>query len=268
MPIPSQKDIEIKLLHLIYYMGGQVRPRDTYDRLADYFRLTEKDRQEVLPSGPKKFENSVQWARNSLCCQGLLNRSIHGIWKITEKGRNKLLQLGLIDKPFPGTESLENYRSVSTSIKSAKPESNDKEIIELIIQEIIPEDPKKFPDDFLDDSCTDFYEVDLPGTQLHFAPLSQTIITSPKGYFRYPAKNPSEAKYILYAHSVGSKKIKIPKNNLTLFKAVKAYEKYCDEMTRMAFELFLDFTNDEHKAEFLTKEVEKLLDLRAKKNQL
>lgn len=85
-----------------------------------------------------------------------------------------------------------------------------------------------------------------------------------KEYFRYQAKNPPEAKYILYAHNLGSKKIKIPKDNLILFKTVKSYEKYCDELTRKAFELFLEFTYDETKSEQLTKEIADQLGLRSK----
>jgi hypothetical protein len=268
MPIPSRKDIQIPLLHLIHDMGGEVRRRDVFDTLADYFGLTKEEREEIYPSGfHKKFNFRVQMARKRLCSRGFLDDSIRGLWKITEKGRKELSRLGLIDKPFPGAASLQG-QGVLTSIKAAKePKLDEEEILQRVLEEIAPDGPKKFPDDFLNDNCNDFYEVELPGTQLQLAPLSQTVITSPRGYFRYQAMNPSEAKYILYAHNVGSKKIKIPRDNLVLFKTVKAYEKYCGEMTRRAFELFLEFTNDEDKAEFLTKEVEKKLDLRAKRNE-
>jgi len=40
-----------------------------------------------------------------------------------------------------------------------------------------------------------------------------------------------------------------------------------DELARRAFEFFLEFTHDEDKSEFLTREVEKKLDLRAKRNE-
>ncbi len=260
MSIPSQKEIQIPLLHLIYSRGGQVNPGDACAILADYFRLTEKERAELLPSGlDKKFNNRVHWARNSLCYQGLLDRTIRGLWKITEKGRQELSRVGLIDKPFPISASSQVQTVPASTLKS-----DDDEIIHLILEEIAPDGAKKFPDDFLDDECTDFCELELPGMQLQLAPLSQTTITSPKGYFRYQAKNPPEAKYILYAHNVGSKKVRIPRDNLVLFKAVKAYEKYCDEMTRRAFELFLKITHNEDKSEELTKEIARRLNLRVK----
>lgn len=266
MPIPSEKDIQIPLLRLIHDMGGQVKPGDACDRLADYFGLFERERQEMQPSGiDRKFDNRVAWARNSLCSQDFMDRSIHGIWKITEKGRKELARLGLIDKPFLKATSFQG-QNVITSTKGAKEvKSDDEDIIELVLEEIAPDGPKQFPDDFLDNTnCTDFYEVDLPGTQLHLAPLSQTIITSPKGYFRYQAKNPPEAKYILYAYHVGFKKIKIPSDNLTLFKTVKTYEKYCDKITQKAFELFLEFTHNETKSEELSAEILRRLGLKSK----
>lgn len=263
MPIPSQKDIQIPLLHLIQSMGGQVRPGDVHDILADYFGLTERERQEMLPSGISgRFDNWVHWARYSLCSRGLLDKSTHGIWKITEKGRKELSRLGLIDKPFPGIKSLQG-QSIKTSTKGSKErESDDEEILQFVLDEVAPNGPKQFPEDFLDSNCSDFYEVELPGMQLHLAPLSQTTITSPREYFRYQAKNPPEAKYILYAHKVGLKKVKIPTDNLTLFKVVKAYEKYCDEQTCRAFQLFLESTHDEAKAEELTREVARRLGLK------
>jgi hypothetical protein len=266
MSIPSQKEIIVPLLHLIHSLGGEAKPPLVYDILAKYFALTEKERQQLQPSGVNiMFENRVAWVRNMLCDQGFLDRSIRGIWKITEKGRRELSRLGLIDKPFPNSKSYQD-QSITTTTKGIKElKSDDEEILDLILDEIAPDGPKRFPDDFLDNNCSDFYELDLPGIQLRLAPLSETIITSPKGYFRYQAKNPPEAKYILYAHKVGSKKVKIPKDNLTLFKAVKAYEKYCYDVMKESFELFIEFTNDEEKAESLTDIIANRLDLRAKR---
>lgn len=266
MPIPSEKDIQIPLLHLIHATGGEVKPSDVYDKIADYFRLTEEERQEMQPSGAnRKFDNRVAWARFIFCQKGFIDRTLRGVWKITEKGKKELSRLGLLDKPFPIATSLQGQGGLTSTKGAEGPESDDEEILKLILEEIAPEGRKQFPDDFLDNkNCTDFYEVPLPGTQLQLAPLSKTIITSPKGYFRYMAKNPPAAKYILYAHVIGVKKVKISRDNLALFKTVKTYEKYCDELQRRAFELFLEFTNDEDKSEKLTREVTARLQLKGK----
>jgi hypothetical protein len=74
----------------------------------------------------------------------------------------------------------------------------------LIIDEIAPSGPKKFPNDFLSKEQTnDYFEVELPGTLLHIDPLFKSIITSSRQYFKYQARNPAEAKYIVYSHRIG-----------------------------------------------------------------
>ena len=262
MPIPSIREIQLPLLHLIHSMGGEAKPRDVYDKLGDYFGLSEKERQELLPCGNRKFDTRIITAANSLCSQGFLDRRMHGVWTITEKARRELSRLGWLDKPFPIHAAFKDQNLLLRRKGAEEPQFRDEELIELILQEVAPEGPKKFPEDFLDGNCSEFYEVELPGIELQLAPLSRTIITSLKGYFRYQAKNPPEAQYILYAHNVGTKKIRVPKDNLTLFKTVKAYEKYCDDVARAAFDLFLEFTKNENQSEDLTMEVLRRLNLK------
>lgn len=261
MAIPSQKDIHVPLLHLIYAIGGEAKPRDVCDRLADFFKLTENERNETLPSGlNKKFNHRVYLARYSLCSQGFLDGTSHGVWRITEEGIKEISRLVLAGEPSKGQD-------LSRSKCENEKESEDEMILELVLEEIAPDGPQKFPDHFLDDDRTDLDEIELPGTQLCLAPKTKTIITSPSGYFKYTAKNPVEAKYILYAHHKGLKQVKIPKNNFTLFRVVKSYERYCNDIMKRTFELFLEFTYDEHKAESLTTELMKRLDLRFKIEQ-
>lgn len=151
-----------------------------------------------------------------------------------------------------------------------EPPDHEKGLVEQVLSELAPDGAKTFPEDFLERYLEDeeMLEIELPGTPLQLDPNSQIIVHSPKRYFRYGAKNPSEAKYIIYAHKIGQKMIKIPKDNRTLFKTVTAYEKYCEEIKRKCFTAFLNRTNDEDMAELLTKEVEQKLDLRAKRNQV
>lgn len=145
----------------------------------------------------------------------------------------------------------------------------DKGLVEKVLNEVVSEGIKTFPEDFLEGCVGDeVFEIKLPGTPLHIDSNSQTTVISPKRYFRYEAKNPPEAKYIIYALKIGQKKIKIPKDNRVVFKAVTNYEKYCQEIKHQCFTLFIKHTNDEDMAELLTKEAEKKLDLRAKRNQV
>ena len=140
-------------------------------------------------------------------------------------------------------------------------------LIDEFLNQICLEAIKIFPEDFLGSTNKEMetMEVEVPGTILQLDSNSQTLVISPKGHFRYEARNPSEAKYIIYAHNVGKLKIKIPKDNRVLFNAVAEYNKYSQAIREQSFAFFLKRTNDEEMADLLSKEVEQKLDLRAKR---
>jgi len=148
-----------------------------------------------------------------------------------------------------------------------KPTEQEESIIDQVIKEVVPEGIKEFPIDFSDEQLKkeELVEVEVPGTALILAPNSQTLITSPKKHFRREARNPSEAKFMIYAHKIGGKIIEIPKDNQVLFRTVVNYERYCQKIAEQCFGLFLERTNDESIAESLTTETLKRLDLRAGK---
>jgi len=262
--MPSEHEMQVPLLHLINSEGGSVSPSTAYIKLAAYYALTEEECNELQPSGTsKKFNSRVAWARYFLCSKGFLDRSVHGLWKITALGKSHLGQLGLLDRQFSVSENFEKMKPLTQSIASPRISEND-ELIDLVLDEIAPNGPQHFPDDFLNNAENiDFCTVEMPGTEICMAPLSQTTLTSKKGYFKYKARNPTEAKYIIYSYTMGTKSIKIPVDNFTTFKVIKSYEQYCRSLCMRAFEYFIDFTHDEEKAEQLTQEVQRRLDLRA-----
>jgi len=148
-----------------------------------------------------------------------------------------------------------------------RPSEYNESLIDKVLMQIASSGIKKFPDDFIENLREDeFFSINLPGTPLNIDPNSQCTIVSPKRHFHYEARNSSEAKYIIYAYKIGQKEIKIPRDNFILFKAVTAYEKYCEEIKDQCVTHFLEYTNDEELSETLAREVEKKLDLRAKKN--
>jgi|SRR3972149_7136762 len=171
--------------------------------------------------------------------------------------------------PGEAPKRAESGKTVLSKILSEPPEY-DKGLVEKVLSEVAPEGIKKFPEDFFEGYIDDkeMFEMVVPGTPLQLESNSQTVVISPKRHFRYEAKNPPEAKYIIYAHEIGQTTIKIPKDNRVVFRAVINYEKYCKEIREFSFVFFLKHTNDEEIAELLTKEVEQKLDLRAKRNQV
>jgi hypothetical protein len=147
-----------------------------------------------------------------------------------------------------------------------EPTKEENGLVKEFLSEV--EGIKTFPEDFLGEFVEnkEMLDIAVPGTPLQIDSNSQTIVISTSGHFSYEAKNPPEAKYIIYTHKIGQRNIKIPNDNRTVFKAVTSYEKYCQEIREQSYAFFLERTNDEDMAKLLTKEVEQKLNLRVKRN--
>jgi restriction system protein len=73
---------------------GQERTmRELTELLAGQFKLTDAERQELLPSGQQTvFSNRVAWAKSHLKNAGLIDNPVRGKVRIAEGGRKVLLQ--------------------------------------------------------------------------------------------------------------------------------------------------------------------------------
>lgn len=86
--LPKEDDIHLPLLWEIAKWGGKADTSQITKALAEYFKLTQKDLDEVNKSDNRsKWENRVRFARNKLVEFGFISKSIHGVWELTEKGK-------------------------------------------------------------------------------------------------------------------------------------------------------------------------------------
>jgi restriction system protein len=95
MPIPDFQSIMSPLLK---FTGDNKEHslRDAIESLAEYFKLTPDEQQELLASGSQAiFDNRVGWSKTHLLKAGLLESPRRSIFKITERG---LMVLG--DNPL------------------------------------------------------------------------------------------------------------------------------------------------------------------------
>ena len=95
MPIPDFQSIMSPLLK---FTGDNKEHslRDAIESLAEYFKLTPDEQQELLASGTQAiFDNRVGWSKTHLLKAGLLESPRRSIFKITERG---LMVLG--DNPL------------------------------------------------------------------------------------------------------------------------------------------------------------------------
>ncbi|HEU0015624.1 MAG TPA: restriction endonuclease [Longimicrobium sp.] len=64
--------------------------RESIERLADHFRLTDAERKELLTSGQQTFDNRVGWATTYLKKAGLLFATRRSHFRITARGKDVL----------------------------------------------------------------------------------------------------------------------------------------------------------------------------------
>jgi restriction system protein len=79
------------VINALIELGGSGRPEEVEETIADQLGLSEKERNEQIPSGQSRFSNKVNWARFYLAKAGLIDSSTRGVWSLTEKGRTTSL---------------------------------------------------------------------------------------------------------------------------------------------------------------------------------
>lgn len=68
-------------------LGGRANPKDVREKIAVNLKLSKEDLLQTRgKSNANKFANEVQFARNYLAYEGIIDKSERGIWSLTEKG--------------------------------------------------------------------------------------------------------------------------------------------------------------------------------------
>jgi restriction system protein len=68
-------------------LGGSGKAREVIYKIAEDLKIPDSKLEETIKSGALRFENQVQWARQYLVWEGLLESSIRGTWALTPIGR-------------------------------------------------------------------------------------------------------------------------------------------------------------------------------------
>lgn len=130
------------LLDALRDLGDSGKPKEVSSKIAENLKLDDSILDETLKSGTNKFHNQVAWARQYLVWEGLLDSSKHGTWKLTEKGKNTILNK---------TQSRELFlKWVEIHAKARKAKSEN---------DIIKEQEDIKPDEFETDSNSDLLSV-------------------------------------------------------------------------------------------------------------
>jgi restriction endonuclease Mrr len=124
MSFPSRREIEFVLLLEIDSMGREGYPQDIYSRVTAHFpQITKADLERKKSDGTSLWENRIAWARYQLAENGEIDKSIRGIWRITERGRERLRKEGLLKKepeeiaPIPISPEVRLHQQVETQLE-------------------------------------------------------------------------------------------------------------------------------------------------------
>ena len=144
MPIPDYQTIMLPLLKTAEDKKEHSK-QEVVDRLAQDFKLTEGERDELLPSGKQEvFDNRVGWARTYLKKAGLIKTTRWGHFCITDRGAELLkLQPVKIDNDllskYPEFKEFVSYKSNKKEIVIEEEHETPQEELYKVSQKILDE---------------------------------------------------------------------------------------------------------------------------------
>lgn len=133
MAIPTYEECMLPLMK-IAEDGKEHLFREATDALINQFNLTEKEKQELLPSGSAfVINNRIGWARTYLTKAGLLLKTKRGYFRISEEGK-KLLQK---EPAFINSKMLKEYDAFNEFQTTKEPDNSENNKTEHNIQQSI-----------------------------------------------------------------------------------------------------------------------------------
>src|SRR3989304_580827 len=109
MSFPKSSEIEVPILLEVQAAGGELRPKAAlFQELAKYFpQLTGDDLKATNRTGINTWENKVHWSRLALVHKGQIDKSKYGVWRLTDKGRERIArEVGTVPQPQKKEETL------------------------------------------------------------------------------------------------------------------------------------------------------------------
>lgn len=154
MAIPTYESFMYPFLKMLED-GKEHTLQEAYHHLADYFQLTEQEKEERLPSGKQRvYHNRIGWARTYLANARLIKVVRRATFVLTERGREiiadpeitELTQKDLLKfkefQDFKNRSTMaagQTEREVTREVKSLDPQEQMEEAFRIIEQQISDE---------------------------------------------------------------------------------------------------------------------------------
>jgi type I restriction enzyme M protein len=137
----------------------------------------------------------------------------------------------------------------------ARGDRAEKKIVEEVLDEILPQGPDRFPDEFFSTAAAGEPKIafELPDLPLVFenTPLFKGVHVE-GGSFNHDVKTPAEGKFLVYAQRAGHKVAALPEKTVEVTRTVANYEKYLRELRTDLYEAYYRRTLDTKTAARLT----------------
>jgi len=131
----------------------------------------------------------------------------------------------------------------------------EKQTAEEVLNEILPEGPRRFPDEFFSVAAAGDAKtaVDLPQEPLTFEHIPMFMgVYVQGGKFTLNVKTPAEGKFLVYAQRAGHATAQVPARTVEITRTVANYEKYLRELRAQLYEAYYRRTLDTKAAARLT----------------
>jgi len=132
-------------------------------------------------------------------------------------------------------------------VKQVKTQRDVDRLKKQVMEEVLPNGLKKFPDEFLEAPLKpqDYQNISIPGEPLKLGMffLGTQQVVSDSG-FTFEAKSVDEAKYAIYSQKPDTFVVSLPKDSVVITKAVNDYERYLRKLRGDLFQALFKRTFD------------------------
>lgn len=113
----------IPIVDVLRELGGSGRPAEVTDLVIERMNISEAEQEIANKNGGSRIRNQVAWARFYMVKAGLLSSSQRGVWGLTEKGREIMMDKDFVLNLF--RDAHQQFTEDRKSRKAAKPSARE-----------------------------------------------------------------------------------------------------------------------------------------------
>lgn len=232
-----------------------------YDDLHDHVRVpdvrefSKEDSDRILDAFSKLVDRPIESIEREITKSDrmALDQAVLRAIGLSHRKYLMLLYEGLCELVCDRT-TLGQMRSKARKTKSRGVKA-EKKAAEEVLDEVLPDGPKRFPNDFFSSAATTAIKtpIELPEASLVFdnSPLFAGVHTADNS-FSLSVKTPAEGKFLVYAHGCGHRTAELPEKVVEISRTVANYERYLRDLRKQFYEAYYRRTLDTRTAARLT----------------